>query len=219
MGLIEAQFISSWQNTLPRDLVCNTLHFRHAGGLDESIAELVGIEGVNWDATAAAWATAFASVYNGHNFTYGEGRGVECKIYDLADAKPRPVLGQGAVAPTADNSSTGNRAVALCLSFYGTRNLARQRGRMYTGPFAQGSAGKFKASGFETADCAQFPAVIGAMNGVVDAGPDVPLDWVVYSRKNATSYRVTNWWVDDEWDVQRRRAIRADSRVSGATGG
>ena len=34
-----------------------------------------------------------------------------------------------------------------------------------------------------------------------------------------TTYTVTNWYVDDEWDVVRSRGLRATTRTAGTTSG
>jgi hypothetical protein len=45
------------------------------------------------------------------------------------------------------------------------------------------------------------------------------VDWVVYSRVTDTARKVTNWWVDDAWDIQRRRGLRPTTRTEGTTSG
>jgi len=54
-----------------------------------------------------------------------------------------------------------------------------------------------------------------ALSGV--GGVDV--DWVVHSHANDASYTVTNAWVDDEWDTQRRRGMRPTTRQLAAVSG
>jgi hypothetical protein len=43
------------------------------------------------------------------------------------------------------------------------------------------------------------------------------VDWVVYSRVDNRSSPVTDWFVDNSWDTQRRRGPRATSRITGTT--
>jgi hypothetical protein len=38
---------------------------------------------------------------------------------------------------------------------------------------------------------------------------------VVYSRTDKTGRPITNWWVDDEWDVVRSRGLRGVTRDTG----
>ena len=67
------------------------------------------------------------------------GRHIRVIVYDLADAKPRPERAVALYSPATEDSFTiyGPHQVACVLSFYGTRNLPRQRGRIYVGPVSR----------------------------------------------------------------------------------
>jgi hypothetical protein len=41
------------------------------------------------------------------------------------------------------------------------------------------------------------------------------LDWTVASTVDKVARNVTNYWVDDEWDIQRRRGYRGTTRNLG----
>jgi hypothetical protein len=38
------------------------------------------------------------------------------------------------------------------------------------------------------------------------------MNFAVFSRKNNVSYTVTDFWVDDEWDVMRTRGTKPTTR-------
>lgn len=138
--------------------------------------------------------------------------GCEAKAYDMADAEPRPVKAtavwqQGA----ADfNGSSGPREVALCLSFYAARNLPRYRGRLYLGPWISGVC-------LERPNSAVISSARAVGTGIAALG-GVSVDWQLYSPTRLAFSKVTNVWVDDEWDTVRSRGLKATSRSTGATG-
>jgi len=53
--------------------------------------------------------------------------------------------------------------------------------------------------------------------GIADIG-GIDVSWQVWSPTDNQGRDVTNAWVDDAWDVQRRRGLRASTRSELATG-
>jgi hypothetical protein len=125
------------------------------------------------------------------------------KMYNMEDPKPRP-LRKTAVGTGSGGSASGPQEVALCLSFYGERNLPRQRGRLYIGPYFAGSAG-----GRPTAT--QMGKLITLGNGIANLG-GINVKWVVYSPTAGSTKGVTNTWVDNAWDTQRSRGLAPTAR-------
>lgn len=140
--------------------------------------------------------------------------GLEIVSYDFDDPKPRaPVLRTlGTLAGVSINGLP--REVALCMSFQGTRLAgvpqARRRGRIYI-PFLQ-----------ETANDGDGRPTTTLVNSVVAAG-QVLLNssdaaptwtWEIWSAAGPGFTTVTDGWVDNEWDTQRRRGRRATSRTT-----
>jgi len=132
---------------------------------------------------------------------------LKVSVYDMADAKPRPVLATAVFNPSSpDHQSTlGPRQVAVVLSFYADRNLPRQRGHIYLGPFGPGEGiGALRPGG-----------IVGDAITLGDAlfnigGENVA--HVVYSPTGNTTHVVKNYWCDDSWDTQRRRKSLPTSR-------
>lgn len=142
---------------------------------------------------------------------------VDVKLYD-AEQHPAGAPDGQKKSGTTSISSNGPREVALCLSFFAGTNEKRKRGRLYiphnwifrkdTSPTAPGVRPSATA---RTAAAALVP-IFTSLGGV-------DVDWVVYSRADAAARTVTNWYVDDEWDIQRRRGDRPTTRLTGTTSG
>lgn len=132
----------------------------------------------------------------------------EVRIYRMDQAKPRPIRGQ-ATQTSAITEQSGPREVALCLSFYGTNNVPRKRGRLFLGPFVKSDMGT-------RPDASAQSRAVNIANGIKGLG-GVDVDWQVYSPTNGTSVDVTNFWVDNEWDTIRSRGLRGTSRQRGTT--
>jgi hypothetical protein len=196
MAIYRAICSHTWTDSLPKDTVVNVLHFQASTGANTAaLNELAG-----------EVATAF------HSKPQWSTRGVHVKMYDLGQTKPRQIVGESIIAPTGIQANMGNGDVALCLSFYAGRNLPRQRGRIYTGPFEPNDAGNYKPT------TALMNNVLGLAGAFAAAGEDA-FHWCVYSPTNAEAYAVTNAYVDDEWDTQRRRGHKPDLRVTAAVAG
>ena len=231
MGIYEAQFISSWSDTLPRDVVVNTVHLRDttdAEGLAIPFDSSGADSEVDWNATAGAWAANMHAALEDASGESGGyplmvGRGVRVKIYRLTKPGAKvvygPPIGDGAVAATAAQNTTGNRDVALCLSYYAGRNGPRRRGRLYIGPFQPASAGMYAPGGSQLSVTLGVGTVLAALEAhKPDPFPNNALDWVLYSRKDDATYKVTNTWVDNEWDTQRRRGTKPTARRTASPG-
>ena len=187
---------------LPRDRFVITPHFSDAGsvandpqGLCDDLADaLVG------------WRGTFSGV----------SREVLVKAYDAEHVStaqdPGVPLGEAIREPNAFPQSATPRELAVCLSFYSERNLPRRRGRLYVpGPFVFGSG--VSVARPSDAHRAIVAGLVPIFTGL--GGADV--DWVVWSRRDRVARPVTHWYVDDEFDVQRRRGLRSTTRTVGTT--
>lgn len=143
----------------------------------------------------------------------GSDRQIEVTAYD-AQGTP-PVFPQGYTILHAGlfPASFCPREVACCLSFYSTRNLPRQRGRLYI-PMAlivpSLNINQARPTGSIQAKVGELAA------GLQELG-DTEVDWSVYSRVDDDARPVTNWYVDDEWDTIRSRGLRPTARLAGST--
>ncbi len=184
-------------NTNPSDVISNTFYLDKTsipgqGGADE-----------------LALATDAVNLWKANTTPINDYPTYRCKIYDMADAKPRPVIAEYS-SSTVGGSDSGPQEVALCLSFYAGRNIPRRRGRLYIGPFFAGEmAGRPSLT--------QQNRLIAIGNGLAALG-GVDVAWVIYSPTDNTYRAVTNTWVDNAWDTQRSRGIAPTGRVTASPG-
>lgn len=148
------------------------------------------------------------------------GAAVNCttKLYDLDETPSGPPVAQKTVNGGASPlTSQCPRDVALCLSFYADSNTARRRGRLFLpAPWvlkhsATSSVGREPTTAQQTA-CKDWATIMAGIGGLV-------CDWVVWSGASHDAHTVTNYYVDNEWDTQRKRGLRPTSRITGTTSG
>jgi hypothetical protein len=139
---------------------------------------------------------------------------IKVAMYDAQGLPPNYPKGEHVFQPGQVWAGAGMREAALCLSFYSEHNRPRNRGRLYI-PAALTAAGTSGTRPPIGSVQTQFQALVSLFAGL--GGADV--DWVVYSRRDNQAKKVSNWWCDNEWDVQRSRGLRPTSRISGTTSG
>jgi len=168
------------------------------------------------DADANDFAAAVIAFHKTLNTVYSSllaQNGHEYKIYNLDDPEPRAPVEEGswnfASALTGDSLPP---EVCLCLSYQAPKisgiPQARRRGRIYLGPFdASTNVSVRPSSALVTLVKNSADALYAA--GIATAGD---WNWAVYSTVLGGTADVSNGWVDDEWDTQRRRGRVATSR-------
>jgi hypothetical protein len=136
------------------------------------------------------------------------------KVYDRSDPIPRsPVIEDNFTLLTTPAGAPLPPEVCVCISFQGDPesgvSQARKRGRIYFGPLDQ----------------TQIEADGRPLTNMVNAMRTAALDlldksaaannytWTVYSASTGDSFPVTNGWVDNEYDIQRRRGRIATARA------
>jgi len=145
---------------------------------------------------------------------------VTTKIYNLVDPTPRVprfIGGPESWGLTVGTAANIPLEASVCLSFQADAvaggNQARRRGRIFlpgiTGQVSNGGASVFPvvSTGYRSI-CAA--ALIAMGTAAVGHG----WQWVVYSRADSASHNVTNGWIDDAVDTQRRRGNKASTRTT-----
>jgi hypothetical protein len=186
---------------LPRDRFVITPHFSvdqvdlGAADADQLCQDLA--EGLS------AWITAGGTAQ----------REINVRAYRVGGPPPHYPAGEHTVATGQFPASAYPRELAVCLSFYSGRNVGRQRGRLYV-PVAVALAGNQNLGARPGATVSPHVAdLVPIFTGL----GGVNVDWSVYSRADGATRSVSNWFVDDEYDVQRRRGLRSSFRLTGAT--
>lgn len=126
------------------------------------------------------------------------------RVYDAKKAPPSYPLATATQAGTPPTSAAP-RELALCLSYYSTWNRPRYRGRVYIPFVFIGGSTPARPTG------AQITSALG-WKDILTGGLPAAHNMVVYSRLNQEAYGITNFWVDDEWDVMRSRGRKPTTR-------
>jgi len=189
-------------NALPRDMMQVTPHVRDRTGVEtpQNLSAIV----------AAAMGTYLTTQAHGYVRVYHQ---------DFNPAAPHPPLGETRFGTSGTSvPSAGPREIGLCLSYYASQNTKRFRGRLYIPhswlsvhtpgglgpPTSRPSAGAMGA-------CMNFATLV-----TIPLNNSGNWEWVVASHVDKTARRVTNYWCNDDWDIQRRRGFRETTRQNGS---
>jgi hypothetical protein len=129
------------------------------------------------------------------------------RVYDAQKAPPSYPLAT-ATQGTGNSISGVPREIALCLSYYSSWNRPGYRGRLYIPMNFVGGTLALRPTTTQRTNAGNWATIL-------TSGLPAGHNWVLYSKKMDKSYGVTNWWVDDEWDVQRSRGLRPTTRTLG----
>lgn len=190
-NIYRAQIAVQVDDTLPRNQMVVTPHFHSTGGFPpDQLADQLAANTLAYLGTSAH---------------------VIVKVY-LEDGIPghHPPLGEATAGGTADVLvSNVPRELALCLSYYAGSNRPRTRGRLYIPVLwtQTTTVGKRPAAG-DIADTMSFATT------VLLPPASIQYMWCVWSTVDKVGTVVTTYWVDDEWDIQRRRGMRSTTRQS-----
>lgn len=140
--------------------------------------------------------------------------GHDLVVYAMDDPEPRaPVLDTSFNLASAPTGTSLPAEVALCLSFQADRvsgiSQARRRGRLYFGPWDTTALGT---------DQRPSPALVTTLSNAATAFlaqsvTDTDWLWVVYSTVLDDISYVSNGWIDNAFDTQRRRGLEYTART------
>lgn len=199
MALIEAHVAYAITSTLPRDRIVSVLHFNHTAA---------ALASTDYDSLASD----LEAIFRGNWANAGSPPEIAVRLYNLDDPKPRAPKAVHIVNANLAPAASCPREVALCLSFFHDFNRPRDRGRIFLSPAARGltSLGARPATSIMNDALAMATAFAGL------GGIDV--DWCVFSRTDNQFKKVTDAYVDDEWDTVRSRGMRPTTRVTSKPG-
>lgn len=149
--------------------------------------------------------------------------GHEIKAYNLADPIPRaPVITNTFDLPSQPTAGTEPTEISCCLSFQAVAESgvpqSRRRGRIYIPFFGVGTGNN---DGY--IDSGTVGVIVGAAQALLTlSNAATDWYWATYSptivQQGGTlgdaMRPVDNGWVDNEWDVQRRRGRIATARTT-----
>ena len=217
MTIVRVQHAFAHSNGLGRDQFVNTFYFRKATVSDADMDALDGIVKAFWVGDPPTSALPVVNYFSG----IADGATGSVKMYFMEDSTPRPVRHTSTTGLPTFGSAAGNMPseVAVCLSYEGTAlgpgvPVRRRRGRVYIGPLGNNANASTDAN-------TEATVVTGLQNSLTQAAYQMKTDattagfiWSVYSHANSEAYEVTKAWVDNAFDIQRRRGIRPSSRTT-----
>lgn len=210
MATFRVQMTLPMDSGLPADAVVNTLHFTTALLVigPAQFDNVVDMIDDFWNNIPTGGTTSPAAYFPA---TVGPNMSIE--FYDLGDPKPRVPKYQKSIAITSSVSGVSLPSeVALCLSFQADResgaSQARRRNRIYIGPLST-----FTVASDGRPTTALIDNLRRAAKDLLNAADaSINWEWAVYSPTNDETYNIANGWVDNAWDSQRRRGLKATSR-------
>lgn len=183
---------------LPRNRISNTVHLQHSIGavLDTDLSAICTDLVELWDTR-----------YGG---SVGE---IVCKAYDT-DAKPNYPRAEAFVRSGVPWACTTPREIALVMSFSGDhRGNKSERGRIYLAPQLGSNARPMALR----PDSLQLDWALAWFTEPNASLPDIGgVDWQfgVWSTTYKRFTQAQQAWVNDDWDVQRKRGLRETTRVT-----
>lgn len=210
-GVCRAQVVFQGSSGKPEDRYVNTFHFEQNGGagpITDATRNEIGTRLIAFYNTAGGSGNPLSKYISSEVLrTSGSS---QIRMYDLGDAEPRPVVVSNWTLGAVTDPGRLPGECAIVGSFYGTRNLPRQRGRIFVGPLNLNALAQNTArphAGF-------IAALVEQMHLLANPTGGAPLaEWVVLSTvAGAHMHQVTDGWCDDSFDTQRRRGIASSAR-------
>lgn len=188
--------------TVPADAAVNVWHFQSSGAAG----------GTEYDVITSSLETFYNTLAG--KLSPAIANGWTVKIYDLADAEPRVPVNEDTINPSPGGLAPLPAELAVCMSYKSAVvsgvPAARRRGRLYLGPLA---TGVLDSSGMISSDTRTV--VTGAATAFADdIGAVAGLTWELYSPTDDIMRRITSVYVDNAFDVQRRRGVDASARTT-----
>lgn len=193
MPIYRMQVAFGADTSFPRDRVVITPHFDDKGAL------------TNPDSLCEDLADKMRL------FT-GGGREISVKAYEVTDIRSGPPKGEAIRDVGLFPASPMPRELCICLSYYAGTNTARKRGRLYIPALMVGTTATARPTITQRNLVATLVPYFSGLGGA-------DVDWVVYSRRDSIARKVSNYWIDDEWDIQRSRGMRPTTRTEATTSG
>lgn len=214
--LVRVQVTVPMKSAIPADASINTFHFSGLG------ADISG----DVDAIIATLRTFYTTLAPAYSYSVAT-TNIAYKAFDMEQAQPRVPIDEGLLGVTGGPTAPqGNfpAEMAVVLSFHGIPvsgvNMARRRGRVYVGPVHAGYGAGGSGTDYTRPGGSLITLLRNAGNVLMQSSEAAARwKWVVYSPTNHKTKPilqsvavVTGGYVDDAWDVQRRRGVDPSTR-------
>jgi hypothetical protein len=168
------------------------------------------LQPVDWQNHVNEVLSVFKGQATGHTsaFNYLH-RNIRVAAYDMADPKPRPEKAVALWTATAPDpvSTYGPHQVAIRCSWYCGRNIRGKRGGIYVGPLSGGD------TGVHLVGSTTVNAVLELGHALWDVG-GANVYHILWHEASHSGEAITDYWVDNSFDIIRRRKEKATSRVT-----
>lgn len=175
--------------------------------LQEDVYENVLCFEVNAPDTVAGRCDEIKELYRTATFLGGF-NSVEVRAYALTGGQP--VAASGPTAKTGGATPALPNEVALCLSYAAVDDPAvstrRRRGRIFLGPLFGTSAAGVRPNTTLRGLALTFGQSLASV------GTAGNTTWKLFSRVDNVTAKIESIWVDDAWDIQRRRGLKPSAR-------
>lgn len=207
-NLYAFQWIWQGESQLAEDNFVNTWHFRKTSGIvtdfDNVKDMLLDFYDTQPDGAGNKITDFMCQSNLSGNYTV--------KAYHLTDPLPRTPAYEYQDTIELPSAIGMPTEVAAVLSFQAEpasgENQKRKRNRVYIGPFQTNCCGPYGRIEPELVETMLF-----AGKALINASDDsVTWHWNVYSPTDDEAYEIYNGWVDNGFDTQRRRGVRATAR-------
>lgn len=185
----DVQVILQGASLLPQDRYINVLHF----------------DGDQWNAGLAdeLW-TKYDAFVNQYGGGLAGGAVHEIRAYAPGVNPGGPYFAKK-YATTSTRGPGGPNEIALCLSYAAVdqpdASTPRRRGRIYLGPFSPTATDEARPGALIR------DAALDLGEGIAQVGLAANVTWSLYSRMDSSYHKIESIWVDDAWDIQRRRGL------------
>lgn len=205
--LFAFQWIWEGETQLAEDNYVNTWHFKHVLGPPEDFDNVRDMLRDFYTSVASGQGASITE-YMSRQSCSGKWT---LKAYNLDDVKPRYPVYMYSETLTLPNNEALPTENAVVMSFEAEKvageKQARRRNRVYLGPWSTNAlvSGMVAPSLVET--------LLFAARGLFNAAESsTSWSWKVYSPTDDNEIPVQDGWVDNGWDTQRRRGLRATAR-------
>jgi len=205
MALLRSLVTTFFDNAVTRDYVTNTVYHTVGQGLG-------GLDPVDAQNHANEIRDAFSGT-GSPAFTMYTDRHVQVRVYDMADAEPRPEIAY-AEKIVAGSHSGAPSELAVVLSYYTDRNIVGRRGRLFLGPLNGNQNVTWRVG-----DTLQQDAIhLG--NLLFNIGGENVAHVLYHAKANhhgaaaGSSNVINHYWVGNSWGIVHSRGERVTSRVT-----